>query len=128
MFMVKKTHILNMAILPNWSLQAIQSKSQQAFCGNQPIYSKYIYGKAKSKIVKTILKISKVQQIKLPEIKTIKLQSSQQVVLDQGPKVQNKELKLECHLAGDKGPAATQWEEGLFIKWQWPCEHLKGRK
>lgn len=34
--------------------------------------------------------------------------SSQQVVLDQGPKVQNKKHNLEPHLAGDKGSAAPQ--------------------
>lgn len=101
-----------MAILPTliFTFKAIPSKSQQAFCGNQPVYSKCIWKSKGSKIVKTILKNNKVQQIKVPEIKTIKLWSSQQVVLDQGPKVQNKEHKLEPHLAGDKGSAATQWE------------------
>lgn len=70
----KKTHIVDMAVLPKliFTLKATQSKSQQACCGNQPAYSKCIWKSKGSKIAKIILKNSKVQQIKLPEIKTIK--------------------------------------------------------
>lgn len=108
MFMITELTLLIWQFSPFiFIFKAIQLKSQQALFWKSA-YSKCTQKSKGSKIVKITLKNSKVQPTKLPEIKTIKLQSSQQVVLDQGPKVWNKEYKLEPHLAGDKASASTQ--------------------